>query len=756
MLAFWGSFVYRHRGIVLVLSVLSSSVSLWLLGQGGRFDSMLVPTETESGRALEMMQRQLPGRPPGFDLIFWHPTLPASHPDVRSEVIRVLEPLRNPPSVTAVRTAWDTSPPDLERMSQDGRYTRVSIELRGHTSAVDSMVFAAEGSEAYAELRPLVRSDVLSVVAMGALALHHDFIETTRRDVWRSEMVILPIVPMLLLLTFGSVIAAALPFGVGLLAVAGGLAGTALLSRITSVSIYATNVVTMIGLAVAIDYSLFIVSRFREEMRRCPVVEAMARTMSTAGVAILFSGLTVAVGLLGLYALRLGNLGSIGLCGTLVVSFAVLYSLTFLPALLAVLGARVDAWPVRRLGRGGSPSSFWRRLTSLVMAHPGKILVAVAAMLLMLGSPFARIRLRASDAGMLPPDAESRRAEEIARRVFPGMETSRMLIVLDYGDGSPITISRIGALYDYSRRLLGEAGVSRVDSFVTLDPSITRAQYEALAAMPARSRPPLVQAALAQTIGEHIAILALHTPHAAGTVEARALVRRIRAEPAVGDARVLVTGHTAFDLDFTRLVRENAPRAVAIIVAATYVALFLLLGSLLLPLKAVIMNFLSISASYGALVWIFQDGHLARWLHFTPGPIESGTPLVMFCVVFGLSMDYGVLLLSRIREEYQQHADNTLAVAVGLERTGRLITTAAAIMAAVFFGFALADLVVIKAVGIGMGIAVVVDATVVRMLLVPATMRLLGRWNWWAPAPLARWRARILGKEQSQVPSPLS
>lgn len=754
MLASWGRFVYRHRGIILVLSVLSSSVSLWLLVRGGRFDSMLVPTETESGRALELMQRQLPGRPPAFDLLLWHPTLPASHPDVRAEVMRTLGPLRHHPKVTAVRTAWDTSPPDPERLSRDGRYTRASIELRGRTSAVDSMVFAAEGSEAYAELRPLVRSDTLSVVAMGALALHHDFIATTRRDVLRSEMVILPIVPVLLLLTFGSVVAAALPFGVGLLAVAGGLAGTALLSRITSVSVYATNVVTMIGLAVAIDYSLFIVSRFREEMRRGSVGEALARTLGTAGVAILFSGLTVAVGLLGLYALGLGNLGSIGLCGTLVVSFAVLYSLTFLPALLAVLGARVDAWPVLRLGRGGSTSGFWRSLTALVMAHPGKILVAVAAALLLLGSPFARIQLRASDVAMLPPDAESRRAEEIARREFPGMETNRILVVLDYGEGSPLTTPRIGALYDYSRRLLREPGMSRVDSFVTLDPAITRAQYEALAAMPASSRPPLIQTALAQTVGEHIAVLALHTPHAAGTAAAQALVRRVRAEPVVGDARALVTGHTAFDLDFTRLVRDNAPRAVAIIVAATYVALFLLLGSLLLPLKAVIMNFLSISASYGALVWIFQDGHLARWLHFTPGPIESGTPLVMFCVVFGLSMDYGVLLLSRIREEYQQHADNALAVAIGLERTGRLITTAAAIMAAVFFGFALADLVVIKAVGIGMGIAVVVDATIVRMLLVPATMRLLGRWNWWAPAPLARWRARILAKGRPRTPAP--
>jgi RND superfamily putative drug exporter len=713
------------------------------MAHGGRFDSALVPTETESGQSLLLMQRDLPARPLAFHLIFWHPTRPATDPSVRAGVLSALAPLRDHPRVAAVRTAWDVSPVDPARVSRDGRYTRASVELRGQGSAVESMVFAAAGGEAYAELRPLVRSDELMVVAAGALALHHDFTEITRRDVRRAEMVILPVVPVLLLLAFGSVVAAALPFGVGLLAVAGGLAATGLLSRFSSVSIYAGNVVTMIGLAVAIDYSLFIVSRFREEIRRGPVGDALGRTLGTAGVSIFFSGLTVAVGLLGLYALGLGNLGSIGLCGTLVVCFAVLYSLTFLPALLALLGPRVDAWPVFRVRRARPRKGFWARLTAVVMAHPWTILLPVIALLLLLGSPFTRIQLGATDIGMLPPSAEARRGEEILRREFPGQETNRIVVVLDYGEGSPLTPPRIDRLYDYARQLARDPDVSRVESFVTLDPAIPRAQYQMLAVMNPGARPPVMQTALAQTMGRHIALVVLHTPHDAGSDAARALVRRIRADRTVGDARVLVTGHTAFDLDFTGMVRDRAPRAVAIIVAATCLVLFWLLRSLLLPLKAVVMNFLSISASYGALVWIFQDGHLARWLNFTPGPIESGTPLIMFCVTFGLSMDYGVLLLARIREEYRRSGDNALAVAVGLERTGRLITAAAAIMAAVFFAFALADLVVIKAIGIGMGIAVVVDATIVRMLLVPATMRLLGRWNWWAPAAVARWGARV-------------
>jgi uncharacterized membrane protein YdfJ with MMPL/SSD domain len=252
-----------------------------------------------------------------------------------------------------------------------------------------------------------------------------------------------------------------------------------------------------------------------------------------------------------------------------------------------------------------------------------------------------------------------------------------------------------------------------------------------------------LQTALTQMVGDHIVTLVAHTALRAASDEARALVREIRRSHPPIDGELLVTGESAFYLDFLDTMIRNSPRTIGLIVLATYVVLFLLLGSPLLPLKAVLMNMLSISASYGALVWIFQDGHLARWLHFTPGPIETMTPIIMFCVLFGLSMDYEVLLLSRVHEEYERTGDNSQAVAAGLEGTGRLITGAAAIMALVLFAFGLADMVVIKTIGVGMGIAVVVDATIVRALLVPATMRLLGRWNWWAPASLARLYRRL-------------
>jgi len=333
---------------------------------------------------------------------------------------------------------------------------------------------------------------------------------------------------------------------------------------------------------------------------------------------------------------------------------------------------------------------------------------------------------------------ESRRGEDLLAREFPGADTNPIVLVVYHHEGSPLTGPRVRALYDLSRWIKTLPGVVRVDSIVDLAPGISPEQYVQIAAIPAAFRPPGLDVAFQQMAGEHIVILAAHTHLPAAGDEARALVRRIRQQHPPIDAELLLTGPTAFDLDFIDLIRDATPSAVGFIVLATYLALLLLLRSLLLPLKAIVMNLLSVTASFGALVWIFQDGNLAWLLDFTPAPIETPIPLIMFCILYGLSMDYEVLLLSRTHEEWLRTGDNALAVAESLAHTGRLITGAAAIMAAVFFGFGVANSVtMIKAMGIGMGIAVIVDATIVRALLVPATMRLLGRWNWWAPGGLA-------------------
>jgi len=740
LLARWGRLVYRVRWTVLALSALSLCASLWVIHVGGRLDPPDIPAETESGRARRLLEKELPGQPPSFSLIFSSQTQQALDPAFRDEVERALAPLRRDPRVARLRTAYDPPgplPAAVPLISRDGRRTLVMVELRGTAAGFASLEFSALPPDLYPALRGLVHSETLDVVSVGNVALNHDFTEVARKDLGRVEMLILPAVAVLLLLIFGSVVAAALPLAVGALAMTGAMAATLMLARFVSVSIYAPNIVSMIGLGVAIDYSLFVVSRFREEIRERAPAEALARTVATAGRAILFSGLTVAIGLLGMLFLGLGNLGSMGWAGTSVVTLAVVYGLTTLPALLAVLGPRVNALRVPFLHSERSGDGFWHRLAATVMAHPWRVFVPVVGLLLLFGLPFLHLRVGSGDATSLPPEAESRRGDELLRREFPGGDANRVVVVLDAGHASPLDAGRVTQTYAFSRWLAGRPHVQRVDSFVDLHPSLDLATYQQMVALPPAQRPPELVEALRHTLGDHAAMLVATTNLRPTSDEARALVRDIRKAHPPYDGEVLVTGQTAFDLDFIGLVIRHAPFAIGLVVVVTYVVLFLLLDSVLLPLKAIVMNLLSITASYGALVWIFQDGHLSTWLDFTPGPIQTATPLIMFCLVFGLSMDYEVLLLSRVREEYERSGDNARAVVAGLERTGRLITGAAAIMATVFFGFGLARSVIIQAVGVGIGVAVVVDATIVRALLVPATMRLLGRWNWWRPAWLA-------------------
>jgi RND superfamily putative drug exporter len=734
MFAAWGRFVYRFRWLVLAASILSIAAVIFSMQYGGRLGTgeFSAPEGTESGRVDDLLDEEVSKTPPSFMLIFGSEDEKATDPAFRDGVERALEPIEDDDRVTNVRTAYENGTVDEAMISKDDHHSLVVVELEEGSYS--------ERQDAYVDLRQDVRPGPFEVVAAGEMPLNEDFERVTERDLKRAEAVSLPLALLMLLFVFGSVVAAGLPIGVGVLAVTGGFVGTLLLARLMDVSIYATNIVTMIGLGVAIDYSLFIVSRFREEVARRPVPDALARTMATAGRAILFSGLTVAIGFVGFLFFDVADLNSLGFAGSVVVAFSVLYGLTFLPALLAILGTRVDflRLPFVHPERTATGRGLWHRLATAVMAHPWRTLLPAVALLLVLGSPFLNIRLGLSGADTLSKDSQSRRGEELLDRQFPDTSAYPMVVVLDYPQGSPLTRKRVGETYDLSRWLEDRPGVKDVESIVNLGPGLSRDQYQELLSGPREDLPPQVRKALKRTTGDHVTVLTAYTSVGYNTDKAYELVREVREQhPEVG-GEVLVGGWAAFDLDLTDSVYEAAPPAIAFVVLATYLVLFLLLGSVLLPIKAVVVNFLSISASYGALVWVFQEGHLSGLLNFTPGSINTTTPIIMFCILFGLSMDYEVMLLSRIREEYGRTGDNRSSVALGIERTGRLITGAALIMATVFFSFGLAEAVVIKAIGLGMGLAVLVDATIVRALLVPATMRLMGRWNWWAPKPLVR------------------
>ncbi len=747
MFAAWGHFVYRRRWIVLLVSTLLLAGSLAVLAQGARLTPGGPVKASESGRAFTLLQDELP-RAGGssMSLIFESDTFPVTDPRFRKALEAAVADLRTDPRVESVRTPYDTTPPVAALISKDGTKAIAIVTTN------DDLATAVKY---YASLRAKVKPDTLVVTATGFLAITHDFNKFLEADLLRAESVSLPLALVLLLVVFGTVAAALVSLGVGGLAVVGGLAGMFLLARVIDVSVYAQNIVTLIGLGVAIDYSLFVVMRFREELARFEgrgvpgsgaraEEVALARALATAGRAVTFSGLTVIIGLSGLLFFDGTYLSSMGLSGALVVGAAVLYGLTFLPALLAILGRRVE-WLRLPLGRraGGGPG-LWKGLATWVMRRPVLVLVPVLGLILVAASPFLQLRMATSDVTALPKSAESRRGYDALVAEFPGQDRTRLTVVARTAAGDPLAPERIAELVPFSRRLAALPDVIRVDSVVDLDAALGVADYQRLYGGPRASLPVSVQLALKQTVGRNVVVFEVLTARAASSDEAQAIVKAIRALPRPAETvEIMVTGSTAFDIDVVAFIVERSKPATLWIMFATYVVLFLLLGSVLLPLKAVIMNLLSIATSFGALVWIFQQGHLSDVLNFTAAPIDPTLPVMMFCIIFGLSMDYEVMLLSRIQEEHVRTGDNRRAVAEGLERSGRLITGAAAIMAGVFSAFALADVVLIKAIGLGMAIAVIIDATLVRALVVPATMRLLGDLNWWAPAPLSRLYRRL-------------
>jgi RND superfamily putative drug exporter len=469
---------------------------------------------------------------------------------------------------------------------------------------------------------------------------------------------------------------------------------------------------------------------------------------------VAFSALAVVTGLSGLLFFEGSYLRAMGLGGAIVVVLAALFALTALPALLSVLGPRIHAGrlPVPGFGLG---EGFWHRAAARVMRRPLAVLLPTLAVLLCMGIPFFHLRMTASDVRVLPEQVEARRGYELLRRIFPDQARTRMLVAVSFPTAPALTRERVGALVDLSRRLAALPGVLKVESIVDTGLPLSREAYQGLltrqAAAVAVAEPGLgmalppevgsiLEAAKQQSVGAQVVLLSALTDLAPETEEARELVRRIREARRVADGTLLVGGPTANDIDTTAYIVERAPRAVAFVSGVTLIVLFLLLGSVLLPLKAVLMNFVSIAGSFGALVWVFQDGNLFVG---EGRPIEPSLPVLLFCILFGLSMDYEVLMLSRIKESYERTGDNTHAVGEGLEKSARLITSAALIMVAVFSAFALARVVIIQAVGFGMALAVTLDATLVRLLLVPSTMRLLGHMNWWAPRPLLALRRKL-------------
>ena len=751
MFARWGRFVYRFRWAVLVISALLLAVSIVATFTAGTLtDSGSFGADLPAGQAQKLItaevhpQKKVTGSQ--VTLIFGSASLTVTDPAYRAALDNALAPLANDTRVTSVSTPF-TVPAEAQAsyISRDQHEALVIVALKDISSRSKGYIPAV-----LAEIHP----GNLTMLATGGVLISEAFNKTLEGDLNRAEYLALPITLLMLVLIFASLIAASLPLGVGLLAIVGGVGGTLFLARFTDVSTYAINIITLIGLAVAIDYSLFVVNRFRDELAAGATREdAIAKSMSTAGRAITFSGITVAIGLSAMLFFQGTFLASMGAAGTIVVSIAVLYGLTFLPAVLSVLGPWVDRLRLPILGRRRPDGTgAWHSMALWVMKRPVVVLIPSLALLLLAGTPFLQLRLANGDVDQLPPGNQARQGYDTLVRDFPGQDQTNISVVVYYAGGSPLTTDHVSAIYDLSRRLAALPNVLRVSSIVDLDPSLAKTDYERLYSGPISDLPVQMRDALVAGTGRHLTVLNVVTNKQYTSDDARAIVRAARAEQ-VPDGQVLATGGTAYDLDIVNFILQRTPVAVASVIVITYAVLFLLTGSVVLPLKAVITNLFSISASFGAMVWIFQEGHLSGFLGFTPQSIDPSIPVILFSIVFGMSMDYEVLLISRIQEEYRRTGDNQAGVALGLEKSGRLITGAAAIMVAVFLAFGMANIVIIKAIGIGLAVAIAIDATIVRILIVPAVMRLLGRANWWAPRPLALFH-RWVGAGESTAARP--
>lgn len=690
-------------GLLVVVGALWGTSAFGRLASGG-FDD----PGSQSTLAVKRIATELGVHAPDVLVLYSSRSVPADEPTFQNSVQAVERRLRGMSEVAAV-TGYDGGAHPAF-LSGDRHSTYIAVQLR----AVDD----SERRHAYDQVKPLLSADGLSAQVGGDVAVQAAGDDVTKRDVARGEMFALPVVLVLLAVIFGSLVAALMPLLIGIFAILGALTATRLIESVTTVSTFAINTITLLGLGMAIDYSLIVINRFREQLREGDSPqEAARRTVLTAGRTVVVSGLTVTLSLASLLVFPEVFLHSMAYGGMSAVFIAMLASVTILPALLAVLGTRVNAVPVRRralrAAGGTQAEGAWERIARAVMRRPARYAGAVVLVLAILSIPVLHLRFGGFDERVLPADSGPRVTAEKLAAEFP-------------------------ALASYPLEVLVEGATSAQVQQITHS---VDGLHDVTAVNMAAARP-----------GHALLEVGFRGEPAASST--RSLVASIRALPAPAGVRILVAGPAAEVTDQLHSLATRLPWMVLVMAVVTLVLLFLAFGSVVLPVKAVVVNTLSVSAAFGVLVWGFQYGHLAGLLHFTAtGYLEPTTLVLILALLFGLATDYEVFLLSRIREEWDRTNDNSTAVARGLQRTGGLITSAALLLGVVTAGFASGQIVIAKLIGVGMVVGLALDSALVRTLLVPATMQLIGRRNWWLPAPLTRLYRRF-GLRESDRPEP--
>ncbi|MFJ6615761.1 MMPL family transporter [Streptomyces sp. NPDC091289] len=714
----WTRFVTARPRLALLAALVITALAVFAgsgvadrMGSGG-----WQAPDAESTYATDVLAREFPASQPNLLLLVDSGSVTVDDPAVAAEAARLVERLEAEPGISGIGSYWGTGSPALR--SEDGREAIIAARIGGDEKT------AGETLDRIAPVFAGERGPV-TVSLGGPVAVQHEMQTIIEEDLLRAELIALPVTLVLLVMVFGSAVAALLPLAVGIVAILGTNAVLRGLTEFTDVSVFALNLTTALGLGLAIDYALFIVRRFREELAGgADPRTAVGTTLRTAGRTVLFSALTVAVSLSAMLVFPQYFLRSFAYAGIAVVLLAAAAALILLPAALVLLGHRINALDLRRLLRRGKGAAAaegpapetgrgWGRFAGLVMRRAPVFAIVTTVGLVLLGLPFLGVKFGTADDRQLPAGAESRVVQEHIREGFPGSPGGGLELLVE-GEGTPAAYA---ALKDRIEKIPGVLGV---DGPVMTD---SAAYFGVLPD--------------GEAVGE----------------AAQQLVRDLRAMPA-DSFDTSVTGTAAVLVDSKDAIADRLPWAIGIIVVVTLLLVFLLTGSVLIPLQAVVLNALSLTAMFGAVVWVFQDGNLSGILAFTStGDIETTLPVLMFCVAFGLSMDYGVFLLSRIKEEYDRTGDHERSVTFGLSRTGGLITAAAVILAVVMVAIGTSRVTNTKMLGLGIALAVLMDAMVVRSLLVPAVMKLTGHATWWAPGPLRALHQRFGLSEGDPAPA---
>jgi putative drug exporter of the RND superfamily len=692
-MGFLGSLLVRRAWAVVMLTLAALAVAG---GFGASVESRLstggfTDPAWESSRAQAALAQAFDAAQPNIVVLVRARTGTVTDPDVAAAAAQLESRLAAQQGVTRVSSFW-SSPSQTALAGSDGREALILGVARGDENTVrataDRVAVAIDGNHG-----------PVSASAGGSAVVEAEIVRQSADDLQRAELITVPITGVLLVLLFGSMVGAMLPLVVGGVAIVGTLGLLRALTGVTDVSIFALNVTTGMGLGLGVDYSLLIVSRYREELRAGRTRErALARTLQTAGRTVLFSAVTVGIALASLAVFPIAFLRSFAYAGTGVVALAAVGAVVVLPAVLHLLGPRIEMGRLRPAPQG--EGQFWYGRALAVMRRPVAISLAVVAVLLVMGAPFLHISLGDDDERILPPGSTARVVGDALRR--------------DFAVNPSWTVSVVAPR-------IGPAGQDAIAGYAAQLGRI----HDVAAVQPVPG---------GGSDGLWFAVTPSGDPVSSRGVD---LVHAIRATAA--PFPVLVGGSAATLVDSRDSLLGHLPMAIAVIVVATVLLLFLMVGAVLVPVKTLLLNVLSLSATFGALVFVFQDGHLSGALGFTPtGTISIRTPVLLFCFAFGLSMDYEVFLISRIKEEYDRLGNNEEAVAHGLQHTGRLVTSAALLIAVVFLAFLTSGVTTIKILGLGLALAVLVDAFLIRATLVPALMRLLGDRNWWAPRPLRR------------------